>query len=848
MGDDNDLEVDLEQLSAHKKAWDQHALLANILGREYYLIEKVGGRWPSWIIDVKQDGDVHHSLKKVNRHLDKLGWMVRLTEDEPWLTTILPIPDRQFPPIKLHLFLWSMTALTVTLAGSLWIENSSPSASWFGHGLFIDSFVGFALPILATLFFASLIQVRLAAKQGIRVGHIAPIPDISIAFWSVGLFSPSSLIWPFGLLLISTLPRMSSRPWDNRKQLGTISIIVPAIMICSGFILWAIGLFLTPELINILSAPRSIEPPLIVELVSVAFFDDLHIRLAWAHPLAKAGSVLTFFGWVLLLPIPTFPGGRLMVSRLGSVMARNSGTQVRLFFVILIFAWLFNAFDGFSIWTLVLVLILPFLYYLGGEPHFPIVLDEPAGLDATTEKRLGLFFFLFFMLALPSQSPVLLQDDWQAPLEFEFDKIKAATQGEEGIWMTNLSIEVINPSFVEYSYAIDVIRDGGQSIGEWQYEWDCKGEDSLDINGFGCGETLLPGRVATFGLNISWEHPDNSPFGENFTLVMWTEEGYNLQTLQISPALAAYPTSDWQLIEESGDVKRCININGNLGPDDSLLVQFPDNNTVYPTETRLYWIEGQTDLNANYSEIPDEICVIGLDPIILRAWDLNKISLNGNIFAGTMPAKPLKAIVPQDGWKLFSNDIQGFGAEFEMGGLLTEGDNCPIDAHISTPPSPQDGEWIWDMSVRSAGQIPLIENNTNLTLIMEDGQTISLCQNQLNPNPQTLFSVEQGPELILVRSNISYRLWNNIWSAAINGTPLAANNMSTFSFYNPSNISVPVMVMHEGSGSQWQVINSSASLIQGLNEFNFSPPDSTFSTMWITHQDGGVVIHLGSYI
>jgi len=848
MNDDDDSTVDLEQMDAHKKSWDQYALLANILEREYYLIEQVGGRWPSWIIDVKQDRDVHESLKKVNHHLDKLGWMVRLTEDEPWLVTILPVPDRQFPPRTMHYFLWAMTALTATLAGSIWIENSSPSEGWFGHGLFIDSFIGFTLPVLATLFIASVIQVKAAAKQGLRVGHIAPIPDISIAFWSVGLFSPSSLIWPFGLLLISSLPRMSSRPWDNRAQLGTISLIVPSIMICSGFVLWAIGLFLTPELVNLISAPRSIEPPLIVELIAVAFFDDIHIRLAWAHPLAKAGSVLTFFGWVSLLPIPTFPGGRLMVSRLGSVMARNSGTQVRLFFVILIFAWLFNAFDGFSVWTLVLVLILPFLYYLGGEPRIPIILDEPAGLDAKTEKRLGIFFFLFFMLALPSQSPVLLQDEWQSPLEFQFDEIEAASMGDDGVWMTNLTIQVVNPSFVEQSYAIDVIRDGGQSIGEWQYEWNCKGEDKLDVNGFGCGEDLLPGRVATFALNISWSHPDHSPMGENFSLVLWTEEGYKLQTLQVSPALAVYPISDWSIVEDNGEIKRCIKILGNLGPDDSLLVNFPNENTAFTTETRLYWIEGQTDMNANLSEMPDEICVIGLDPIILRAWDLNHISINGNIFAGTMPAKPLTAIVPHDGWRLFSDELRGFGAEFSIGGLLTQGEQCPIDSHISTPPSPMDGEWIWDMSVRDAGQVPLIENETNLTLLMEDGINVSLCQNQLNPNPQMTFAVEQGPELILVRSNINYRLWTNIWAAAINGTLIASNSISTFSFYNPSNISVPVMVTHEGSGSQWQIINSSSSLEQGLTEYNFAPSNSTFSTMWISHQDGSVVIHLGSYI
>ena len=131
----------------------------------------------------------------------------------------------------------------------------------------------------------------------------------------------------------------------------------------------------------------------------------------------------------------------------------------------------------------------------------------------------------------------------------------------------------------------------------------------------------MPGRVATFGLNISWSHPTDSPLGENITLVMKTDDVYKLQTLQVSPALAVYPISNWQLIEDNGEIKRCIKLNGNLGPDDSLLVNFPNANTAFTTETRLYWIEGETDMNANLSEIPENICVIGLDPIILRAWD-----------------------------------------------------------------------------------------------------------------------------------------------------------------------------------------------------------------------------------
>ena len=183
-----------------------------------------------------------------------------------------------------------------------------------------------------------------------------------------------------------------------------------------------------------------------------------------------------------------------------------------------------------------------------------------------------------------------------------------------------------------------------------------------------------------------------------------------------------------------------------------------------------------------------------------------------------------------------------------LAGYLHKGDQCPIDSHISTPPSPSEGDWIWDMSVRKEGQIPAIVNETNLTLMMEEGVNVSLCQNQLNPNPQISFAVEQGPELILVRSNISYRLWSNIWAAATNGTLISSDNMSTFSFYNPSNTSIPVRVENEGSGTPWQMMNSSTSLEQGINEFSFMPSNSTFSTMWISHQDGGVVIHLGSYI
>ena len=66
---------------------------------------------------------------------------------------------------------------------------------------------------------ASLAQRYYAAKHDIRLGHLSPIPDPSIALFSIGILPKSMLIWPFGVLLIPSLPRMDARPWNDREIL-----------------------------------------------------------------------------------------------------------------------------------------------------------------------------------------------------------------------------------------------------------------------------------------------------------------------------------------------------------------------------------------------------------------------------------------------------------------------------------------------------------------------------------------------------------------------------------------------------------------------------------------------------
>ena len=136
--------------------------------------------------------------------------------------------------------------------------------------------------------------------------------------------------------------------------------------------------------------------PLIVNLLSPLLTDGISSKLVWAHPLSKAGSMLCLFGWVSLLPIPTFPGGRLLIARTSMSEARNSTNQLFLFAIILAFAWMFDAFGNFNIWLPILGIMFPLLLLLGADRRVPIILDEPKAVNPDSVNRMGIILFVIF--------------------------------------------------------------------------------------------------------------------------------------------------------------------------------------------------------------------------------------------------------------------------------------------------------------------------------------------------------------------------------------------------------------------------------------------------------------------
>ena len=151
---------------------------------------------------------------------------------------------------------------------------------------------------------------------------------------------PALIWWPFGILGFASLPRSDARLWPDRSSLGNSALSAPLVMILLGMGFTLLGLKLTPDLVPLDSVPLSLELPLLIHLIGLSMEGEIAMLLktSWAHPLTRAGMTLTFIGWISLLPVPTFPGGRILIARMGIPEARSGSTQVMLLMVVLLFA------------------------------------------------------------------------------------------------------------------------------------------------------------------------------------------------------------------------------------------------------------------------------------------------------------------------------------------------------------------------------------------------------------------------------------------------------------------------------------------------------------------------------
>ncbi len=831
-------------LPHHKKAWSQHELLGSTLQSYFTVLRKNGGRWPSWFVAPLGD-DVHDDLISLNAHLDRLGWMAKLTKDEDWVVTVFPAPERQFPRSNTVVLFWVLSFLTLTLAGDLWMAGARPAEGWFHSSSLVDALIGYTLPAVFVLFMASTIQRSIASRFGVRSGHLLPVPDFTIALYALGVFPSSWLVWPFGILLLPTMPRMDARPWPNRASLGYTALSVPLVLGGAGAVMMLAGLSMTPEYLVSATMPLVSSPPLFLSLLAGGFDQsDMFVRLLWAHPWVHVGGMLMLFAWISVLPVPTFPGGRLLIARMGLFDARSSSTQSLILVLGLFTAYVFGVFEQFSLWYLVFALLLPLLFFFGNDLRIPLILDETTGLSETEHSRMGLLLLLVFVLLLPAGQPVLHETGWDDPLTHQLVSPEPAVLQEDGTWLSSTEVRVVNPSALSKPFAVSAyLEHPGQG---WSVSWDCDGEDNYAIDGLGCGSDLLPQRTAFFWMNLTWSGT-HQPTMANLSYVVAMNGEHEAVPVQVRPSLEVVPSSSWYDIPTGAYVHRCIELDGSLIHSTSLNIS-TGSSSFNELQTSLVTIPGASGMEVNADEVPSQFCLAGLDPLVFDP-SMAILHLNNNTFAPLLPQRrPLVAHVPAEGWQITSDPATGWGALFDgEGHLLMDAGSCPLNASLNTPIRPETGPWIWDMNLRTSAKLPSIQPSQNMTVLMPEGANISLCRDAYNPYPDLAFGVVEGPELLVTWMNSTSRFWTTPWAVSSNSTPLNVD-MATFTLHNPTNDSVPFRVDRGGSfGEDWGHNWDGGPLSPGDTMFTLTPPNAPLATMWLTYEAGSIVLHLSSY-
>ncbi len=784
-----------EAIPVHKESWSHRELLQRVISRYCFVLEDIGGRSPTYLVSEKEvDEDFHETLVNINSHLRPLGYSARLYPDDPWILQLIPDPKYQWPSPKFVISMWLLSLLTTVYAGEKWMSSGRPDGGWFVENASLDAFIGYTLPIFTVLITASFVQKWIAAKNDVRLPHLFPLPG------------PAMIWWPFGILGFASLPRSDARLWPDRSSLGNSALSVPIIMIVSGMALSLLGLRLTPDIVTLTASPLVIDLPLLVNLIGLNIEGEIGMLLkrSWAHPFTNVGMCLMLFGWIALLPIPTFPGGRILIARMGIPEARSGSTQVMLLMVVLLFAFLFGAFSEWSIWVPVVALCASLLITKGSDPRLPIVLDDFKGLPERDHRRIGIILFMAFMFALPSQIPFSMDDDWDQSISWE---IGDETLVIEDGWF-NQTIKVSNPSLIVQDWEISLY---GGVLG--QYDLDYSSCDSqLEDSRITCRGTVSPQDPKKLEFNFEWKEEWNTT-GVEFK---WRIGDEFIQH-KVVPDQKIYPIGSWQFNGDIDDPKSCIDLHST---GKSSLI------SLAPVSDNTYWDNVDDEGNLSVGKDTTELCLNSLSGDDME-W------LNGHLFhLGDVPYKAgylseSFIAIPKDGVQLTYQDLM-FSQSILA--LNHEGD-CLSLGNPSPPIASDEGVKSWNISLKPVGVNQLEGPNDSITFFATPGSYIADCEQDHSPSHYTVL---EGPSLIVGLEDNRTQHWV--------GSVDIINNQLTIE--NPTSENVSLNIEFDGNGLQWNISNDIILESGSVTTVSAIQPDTGISFAWFELNDGDVILHL----
>ena len=316
------------------ETWGDIELLEVICSR-YFLLGGQGLSELSWEVNGRDGRDPSECLLSLNRHLKSLSMIAVLDEGDPPVMSVGSLPTQPVVmPSWQQSLVWVLAASFTTLSGSLWISSMEPGQQPFDSSILQTAIVFFTLPVIGSILLASYARIFVAKAFEVENSHLIPL--------AFPVFSPE---WPFSLVSAIGQTRSDLHPVPNRRALGMIELTAPAMMFVCGTVLTIIGLGLTPVQPPAYEAsPVAVDLNLISEFLgSILVEPHTLLRLQWLHPTGLAGVALSIVGWALLLPIPGFPGDRILHSLLGPADMQDDRNQTSIFIFTLGFVLLISS-------------------------------------------------------------------------------------------------------------------------------------------------------------------------------------------------------------------------------------------------------------------------------------------------------------------------------------------------------------------------------------------------------------------------------------------------------------------------------------------------------------------------
>ena len=787
------------------ETWGQHELLEVICSR-YFVLGSQGLAEYSWEVNGREGRSPSACLRSLNRHLKELSLIAVLDEGDPPLLSVGSLPmQAMVMPAWQQALVWALVSGFVTMAGALWVTHLDPASATLESAVLQTALVYFTLPVMGSVLLASYVRIFVSDAFEVESNHLIPL--------AFPVMSPE---WPFSLISAIGQMRPDLHPIPNRRALGFIELTAPAVLFVCGSLLTVLGLSMTsnqPPLFE--AAPIVVDTNSLVDILgSLLQSTDVSLKLQWIHPTGLAGIALSLVGWALLLPVPGFPGDRILHTLIGPEDMQEGSNQTSIFISTLGFSLLIFISTEYWPWLL-LAAIAAWRRFSPEQMPSPYIIDEYAGLDEIPLRQIAALTVVILLFGYPGLEPSYEMEDWDDGLST--DSWPPFMSFEDGQAEVELTLEPVGVMPVSGWLQM---RVEGAPLGGWQIDSECM--DETGVCRFDDITQASPGSVS-----VSLARDQMEASEQTFRLVILidvaghvTEHAIVFQPIGVTTSIDPL----WVLVEDTQTPRICVELLVVEGDYVNLTNYDPfwsfENETSLGPGLHDLCMRGHEGAIQSLSMQDDQFRRIGPSIVISRENLSNDI-----LFLPVEETQP-RLQVSGGEWRIpewFESDSEYAIARGESGSAF-----CPSTGVIAEVNA--SGDWDRDLADRSAILIPAGEIG-NATLRFDESGWLTLCD---GTTMLASYRVVEGPDVMVDPGTLAPRMPNG-W----------------FNIVNRENTSMPISLDWTGDAVAWDNWEAWApsevaamSSVSANASVHGSP--SAWWAAWVTADEDGITLHFAA--